>query len=101
MNLFEMFKSAFKKAVETPVRTYSPWQKKVKGLPKPKGGGFQVRVVRVETKPYEPDRTRGKRFRTRPRSLRGRWEIMITGDHWRKKGKKHETVQVKGKRFVG
>lgn len=101
MNLFEMFKSAFKKAIETPVRKFSPWQRKVKGLPKPKGKGFQVRVVRVGTKPYEPNGMRGKRFRTRPRRLRGHWELMITGDHWRKKAKKKEMVKAEGKRFVG
>lgn len=86
MNLFEMFKAILKKATEaTPVKR-SPWQRRIRGAHKKmKGKGFQVRVVRVETKPFAKDMSRGKRFRTRPRSLRGHWEIVITGDHWRKK----------------
>lgn len=101
MNLFEMFKAALKKVIEEPLKKRSPWQRKIKGMPRSKKGGFQVRVVRVGTKPFAKDKSRGKRFRTRPRSLRGAWELMITGDHWRKKGKKSEIVKVQGKRFVG
>jgi hypothetical protein len=40
---------------------------------------MQIKVVRVPGKAWTPDRSRGKRFRTRPRSARGTWELVIDG----------------------
>lgn len=51
------------------------------------------KIIRVGTGKHEPDRSRSKKFRARPRSARGHWEIVT--------GKKPAVVKVKGKRFVG
>lgn len=40
---------------------------------------MQVKIVRTPGKAWSPDRSRGKRFRTRPRSARGKWELVIDG----------------------
>lgn len=75
MNLIEMFFKALESTARV-VQSRSPWQRKVKGREKSPG----IRIERTWiTFSHEPDRSRGKKFRSRPRSKRGHYEWEIKG----------------------
>jgi len=72
MNLTGTMKN-FLRGITTSPR--SPWQKKDRGVQKP--AGMSVSVIWISGKKWSPDKSRGKKFRCRPRSKRGRWELQI------------------------
>lgn len=53
---------------------------------------MQVKSLWHPGKKWEPDRSRGKRFRTRPRRCRGHWELFVGTARKKKSTKIHPAM---------